>query len=64
MQDMSGKSALYKKAYVFFSSPIGRDLLQAIKSDQSVLSRLAALREVKKKQSSISFASSYIACLH
>ncbi|KAH8960961.1 hypothetical protein BDL97_05G025200 [Sphagnum fallax] len=46
MQDMSGKSALYKKAYVFFSSPIGRDLLQAIKSDPSVLSRLAALREM------------------
>jgi hypothetical protein len=50
MQDMSGKSALYKKAYVFFSSPIGRDLLQAIKSDQSVLSRIAALREVKKRR--------------
>jgi hypothetical protein len=46
MQDMSGKSALYKKAYVFFSSPISRDLLQAIKSDQSVLSRIAALREM------------------
>jgi syntaxin-binding protein 1 len=46
MQDMSGKSPLYKKAYVFFSSPISRDLLQAIKSDQSVLSRIAALREM------------------
>lgn len=31
---------------MFFSSPINRNLLQAIKGDQSVLSRIAALREV------------------
>lgn len=46
MQDMSGKSPLYKKAYVFFSSPINRNLLQQIKGDQSVLSRVGALREM------------------
>ncbi|KAG0585407.1 hypothetical protein KC19_2G009300 [Ceratodon purpureus] len=46
MQDMSGKAPLYKKAYVFFSSPINRNLLQLIKGDQSVLSRVGALREM------------------
>eukprot|EP00246_Nothoceros_aenigmaticus_P006246 TRINITY_DN1903_c0_g1_i3.p1 TRINITY_DN1903_c0_g1~~TRINITY_DN1903_c0_g1_i3.p1 ORF type:complete len:668 (+),score=135.04 TRINITY_DN1903_c0_g1_i3:36-2006(+) len=46
MADMSGKSPLYKKAHVFFSSPIARELLQHIKSDASVISRLAALREM------------------
>jgi hypothetical protein len=33
---------------VFFSSPINRNLLQLIKGDQSVLSRVGALREVSK----------------
>lgn len=36
----------FAKAYVFFSSPINRNLLQQIKGDQSVLSRVGALREV------------------
>lgn len=44
--DMSGKAPLYKKAYVFFSSPLSRDLLQTIKSDMTLLSRIAALREM------------------
>lgn len=36
------------RAYVFFSSPINRNLLQQIKGDQSVLSRVGALREVSR----------------
>lgn len=44
--DLSGKTPLYKKAHVFFSSPIARDLVQAIKSDASVFSRIATLREM------------------
>ena len=31
ISDMTGRSPLYKKEYVFFSSPISRDLLQLIK---------------------------------
>lgn len=46
ISDMTGRSPLYKKAYVFFSSPISRDLLQLIKKDTSLLSRISALREV------------------
>lgn len=33
---------------MFFSSPINRNLLQQIKGDQSVLSRVGALREVSR----------------
>lgn len=33
---------------MFFSSPINRNLLQQIKGDHSVLSRIAALREVSR----------------
>lgn len=46
MSDMSGNSPLYKKAYVFFSSPIPKDLVGHIKRDISILSRIAALREM------------------
>lgn len=46
ISDMTGRSPLYKKAYVFFSSPISRDLLQLIKKDTSLLSRISALREM------------------
>lgn len=38
----------FVRAYVFFSSPINRNLLQQIKGDQSVLSRVGALREVSR----------------
>jgi len=38
----------FARAYVFFSSPINRNLLQQIKGDQSVLSRVGALREVSR----------------
>jgi len=46
MSDMAGKSPLYKKAYVFFSSPISKDLVSHIKRDTSILSRIGSLREM------------------
>ncbi|GAB4834255.1 STXBP unc-18 S1 [Ancistrocladus abbreviatus] len=46
MSDMSGKTPLYKKAYVFFSSPISRELVSHIKKDATVLPRIGALREM------------------
>ncbi|KAJ9147784.1 hypothetical protein P3X46_029905 [Hevea brasiliensis] len=46
LSDMSGKSPLYKKAFVFFSSPISRELVAYIKKDTVVLSRIGALREM------------------
>ncbi|XP_058086240.1 SNARE-interacting protein KEULE-like isoform X1 [Magnolia sinica] len=47
ISDMSGRCPLYKKAYVFFSSPIPKDFVSMIKNDTSVLPRIGALREVK-----------------
>ncbi|XP_024398649.1 SNARE-interacting protein KEULE isoform X6 [Physcomitrium patens] len=44
--DMSGKAPRYKRAFVFFSSPVPRNLLNTIKSEASVLARVAVLREV------------------
>uniref|UniRef100_A0ACD5YQ16 Uncharacterized protein n=1 Tax=Avena sativa TaxID=4498 RepID=A0ACD5YQ16_AVESA len=46
LSDMSGRSPLYKKAYVFFSSPIQKDLVSQIKKDTSVLPRIGALSEM------------------
>ncbi|KAM0895679.1 hypothetical protein ACQ4PT_014215 [Festuca glaucescens] len=46
LSDMSGRSPLYKKAYVFFSSPIQKDLVSQIKKDLSVLPRIGALSEM------------------
>ncbi|KAJ6943314.1 hypothetical protein NC652_008938 [Populus alba x Populus x berolinensis] len=46
LSDMAGKSPLYKKAFVFFSSPISRELVSHIKKDSSVLTRIGALREM------------------
>ncbi|XP_051119489.1 SNARE-interacting protein KEULE [Andrographis paniculata] len=46
LSDMSGRSPLYRKAFVFFSSPVARDLVSHIKKDGSVLSRIGALREM------------------
>ncbi|KAJ0229159.1 SNARE-interacting protein KEULE [Hirschfeldia incana] len=46
LSDMSGKSPLYKKAFVFFSSPVSKELVGHIKKDSSVLPRIAALREM------------------
>lgn len=35
------------RAFIFFSSPIPKELVNHIKSDTSVLPRIGALREVK-----------------
>ncbi|KAL0393392.1 UNVERIFIED_CONTAM: SNARE-interacting protein KEULE [Sesamum latifolium] len=42
---MSGGSALYRKAFVFFSSPVAKELVSDIKGNGIVLSRIGALRE-------------------
>lgn len=44
--DMSGREPLYRKAYVFFSSPVSKELVSRIKCDTSVLPRIGALREM------------------
>ncbi|KAJ4716046.1 SNARE-interacting protein KEULE [Melia azedarach] len=46
LSDMSGRSPLYKKAFVFFSSPISRELVTHIKKDSTVVTRIGALREM------------------
>ncbi|KAI3453570.1 hypothetical protein Pfo_010233 [Paulownia fortunei] len=46
LSDMSGRSPLYRKAFVFFSSPVARELVSHVKRDGSVLSRIGALREM------------------
>ncbi|KAL5213500.1 hypothetical protein ABZP36_024347 [Zizania latifolia] len=46
LSDMSGRNPLYKKAYVFFSSPIQKELVAQIKRDSSVLPRIGALSEM------------------
>jgi syntaxin-binding protein 1 len=46
MSDMSGRSHLYKKAFVFFSSPISRELVKYIMRDTSVMARIGALTEM------------------
>ncbi|KAK1408861.1 hypothetical protein QVD17_40970 [Tagetes erecta] len=46
MSDMSGREPLYKKAFVYFSSPIPKDFISRIKSDSSVVPRIGALREM------------------
>ncbi|XP_023514794.1 protein transport Sec1a-like [Cucurbita pepo subsp. pepo] len=46
LSDMSGREPLYKKAFVFFSSPVPREFVNHIKCDTSVLPRIGALREM------------------
>ncbi|GFQ05035.1 snare-interacting protein keule [Phtheirospermum japonicum] len=46
LSDMSGRSPLYRKAFVFFSSSVSKELVSHIKRDGSVLSRIGALREM------------------
>ncbi|KAL3814916.1 hypothetical protein ACJIZ3_016184 [Penstemon smallii] len=53
LSDMSGREPLYKKAYVFFSSPVPKDLVNRIKNDTSVLPRIGALREMNLEYFSI-----------
>ncbi|XVE76969.1 hypothetical protein DITRI_Ditri13aG0023800 [Diplodiscus trichospermus] len=46
LSDMSGREPLYKKAFVFFSSPAPKEFINHIKSDTSVCPRIGALREM------------------
>ncbi|KAJ0603334.1 putative sec1-like protein [Helianthus annuus] len=46
LSDMSGREPLYRKAFVFFSTPAPKDLVSRLKSDMSVLPRIGALREM------------------
>ncbi|XP_015963760.1 SNARE-interacting protein KEULE [Arachis duranensis] len=46
LSDMSGRTPLYRKAFVFFSSSISRELVMEIKKDALVLPRIGALREM------------------
>ncbi|XP_059311148.1 protein transport Sec1a-like [Lycium ferocissimum] len=46
LSDMSGREPLYRKAYVYFSSPIPKDLVARIKNDTSVIPRIGALGEM------------------
>ncbi|WOK92926.1 SNARE-interacting protein KEULE-like [Canna indica] len=46
LSDMSGRCPLYRKAYVFFSSPIPKELTSYVKNDASVIPRIGALREM------------------
>ncbi|CAI8587836.1 unnamed protein product [Vicia faba] len=46
LSDMSGRKPVYRKAFVFFSSPIARELVLEIKKDTLVLPRIGALREM------------------
>ncbi|KAK1377082.1 SNARE-interacting protein KEULE-like [Heracleum sosnowskyi] len=46
LSDMSGREPLYRKAFIYFSSPVPKDMLARIKGDTSVLPRISALREM------------------
>ncbi|XP_061357819.1 SNARE-interacting protein KEULE-like isoform X2 [Gastrolobium bilobum] len=46
LSDMSGRAPLYRKAFVFFSSTISRELVMDIKKDTRLLTRLGALIEM------------------
>ncbi|XP_062233667.1 probable protein transport Sec1b [Phragmites australis] len=46
LSDMSGRCPLYRKAYIYFSSPVPKELVSYIKNDSSVIPRIGALREM------------------
>nr|KAJ0217992.1 hypothetical protein LSAT_V11C300102760 [Lactuca sativa] len=46
LSDMSGKTPLYRDAYVFFSSSVPKELVNYIKKEQSIKSRLRAMKEM------------------
>ncbi|XP_022759267.1 SNARE-interacting protein KEULE-like isoform X3 [Durio zibethinus] len=46
LTNMAGRTPLYKKAFVYFSSPISRELVAHIKKDSTVLPRIGALSEM------------------
>lgn len=45
IEDLSGKAPLYPRAWVFFSSPLPRDLLSGIRADAGLVARLGKLAE-------------------
>ncbi|CAN8246400.1 unnamed protein product [Cochlearia groenlandica] len=46
LSDTTGKSPLYKKAFVFFSSPVSRSLVTLIRKDLRAMKRIGALKEM------------------
>ncbi|PWZ07610.1 putative protein transport Sec1b [Zea mays] len=62
LSDMSGRCPLYRKAYIFFSSPIPKDLVTYIKNDSSVIPRIGALREASYFTISMNFVSAFAVC--
>lgn len=46
LSDMSGREPLYRKAFVFFSCSVPKELVNHIKADSSVVPRIGALREM------------------
>ncbi|XP_078161934.1 putative protein transport Sec1b isoform X2 [Carex rostrata] len=46
LSDMSGRCPLYKKAFIFFSSPVPKELVAYIKNDTSIIPRIGALSEM------------------
>ncbi|KVH95479.1 Sec1-like protein [Cynara cardunculus var. scolymus] len=46
LSDMAGRTPLYRDAYVFFSSSVPKELVNYIKKEQSLKSRLRAMKEM------------------
>ncbi|XP_071692966.1 SNARE-interacting protein KEULE-like isoform X1 [Rutidosis leptorrhynchoides] len=46
VSDMAGKTPLYKDAYVYFSSSVPRELVNYIKKEQTLKTRLRAMKEM------------------
>ncbi|KAM0934713.1 putative sec1-like protein [Dioscorea sansibarensis] len=46
LSDMSGRCPLYKRAFVFFCSPVPKEFVVHIKNDMSVIPRIGALSEM------------------
>ncbi|XP_020573815.1 protein transport Sec1a-like isoform X2 [Phalaenopsis equestris] len=46
LSDMSGRCPLYKNAYIYFTSPIPKELVAYIMNDSSVIPRIGALIEM------------------
>ncbi|KAM7275043.1 hypothetical protein ACFE04_016909 [Oxalis oulophora] len=46
LSDMSGREPLYRKAFIFFSAPVAKELVNHLKCDMSIIPRIGALREM------------------
>lgn len=51
--DMGGAKALYRRAHIFFSSPVPSDVLQLIKDNTLLRERLAGLKEMNLEISTV-----------